>query len=147
MSLDVYLIGERHFDDRTGIFIRENGAMREISREEWDRRFPGTEPVIAEMQDDEYCYSDNITHNLTKMADAAGLYKALWRPEEIGATHAHQLVAPIETGLAALKADPERFKALNPPNGWGSYAGLVGFAERYLMACKAHPSAKIEVSR
>lgn len=29
----------------TGIFVRDNGAIREISREEWDRRNPGQEPV------------------------------------------------------------------------------------------------------
>lgn len=26
----------------------------------------------------------NITHNLGRMADEAGIYKHLWRPEEIG---------------------------------------------------------------
>ena len=28
-------------------------------------------------------FTANITHNLTKMADSVGVYKALWRPEEI----------------------------------------------------------------
>lgn len=30
-------------------------------------------------------FSANITHNLGEMADKAGIYKACWRPEEIGA--------------------------------------------------------------
>lgn len=29
-------------------------------------------------------YEDSITHNLNKMADCAGIYQHLWRPEEIG---------------------------------------------------------------
>lgn len=29
----------------SGIFVRENGMTKEISREEWDRRNPGREPV------------------------------------------------------------------------------------------------------
>lgn len=32
----------------------------------------------------DYCvFSQNITHNLGKMADAAGLYEACWHPEEL----------------------------------------------------------------
>jgi len=31
-----------------GIFIREDGGMREISRTEWDEKFPGREPVVFE---------------------------------------------------------------------------------------------------
>jgi len=33
-------------------------------------------------------YDANITHNLGAMAEAAGIYKHLWRPEEIGITKA-----------------------------------------------------------
>ena len=40
-------------------------------------------------------YSRNITHNMNKMADAVGLYKPLWRPDEIGITKAAQLVEPL----------------------------------------------------
>ena len=32
-------------DVNSGIFIRENGAIKEISREEWDRRNPKREPA------------------------------------------------------------------------------------------------------
>ncbi len=37
----------------------------------------------------EEVYISNVTHNLNKMAGEAGIYEALWRPEEIGITHAH----------------------------------------------------------
>lgn len=92
-------------------------------------------------------YTRNITHNLNKMADAAGIYYHLWRPDEIGITTASQLIEPLETGLALLRSDPERFKAFNPSNGWGNYSRLVDFVAEYLEACKKDPDATIEISR
>lgn len=92
-------------------------------------------------------YSANITHNLGKMADAAGIYKHLWRPEEIGVTQARQLIDPLKAGLALLKSDPERFRAFDAPNGWGKYENFVPFVEKYLAACEANPDAAVTVSR
>lgn len=89
----------------------------------------------------------NITHNLGKMADDAGIYQCLWRPEEIGITTASQLIDPLERGLERLKSDPERFKKFNPSNGWGSYEDLCTFVELYLNACKKNPDGFIFVSR
>jgi len=92
-------------------------------------------------------YTSNITHNLSLMADEAGIYKHLWRPEEIGITKAEQLVQPLEEGLKLLKSDPERFRKFNAPNGWGVYENFVEFVEGYLAACKEYPDATVEVSR
>ena len=93
------------------------------------------------------CYDSNITHNLTKMADAAGIYKYLWRPDEIGVTHAKQLIHPLTVGLAKLRSEPEKFLPFNPVNGWGDYNNLVAFVENYLAACVANPDAIVSVSR
>ncbi len=92
-------------------------------------------------------YSANITHNLGKMADAAGIYKALWRPEEEGWKYAKDIIGPLETGLADLKARPDHFEQFNASNGWGMYEHFVPFVEEYLAACKEYPEAEIEVSR
>ena len=92
-------------------------------------------------------FSANITHNLGKMAEEAGLYEALWRPEEIGVTLAGYLVAQLSAGLSALKADPEKYKRFNPENGWGNYEGLVKFVEEYLDACENSPDATVRVCR
>jgi hypothetical protein len=92
-------------------------------------------------------YWANITHNLGKMADAAGIYEALWRPEEIEVTKASQLVPLLTEGLAKLKADPAKYEAFNAPNGWGLYKHFVPFVEKYLQACIDNPDAEIEVSR
>ena len=92
-------------------------------------------------------YWRNITHNLNNMATGAGMYEALWRPEEINVTKAEQLVPLLEAGLETLRSDPERFKKFNPENGWGNYEGLVDFVESYLHACKENPDAEIRVCR
>ncbi len=150
MSLDVYLeLNAPSAKSGSGIFIRENGATREITRAEWDARFPGAEPVVAVGGDSEDAavYSRNITHNLTDMADAAGVYKHLWRPDEIGITRAVELIDPLTEGLEKLRADPGKFRSLNPPNGWGDYDGLVAFVADYLAACRKFPHAAVRVSR
>jgi hypothetical protein len=92
-------------------------------------------------------FSANITHNLGRMAGEAGIYKHLWRPEELGITTAGELVEPLAAGLALLRSEPERFEAFDAPNGWGVHENLVRFVERYLTACRENPDAKIEVSR
>jgi hypothetical protein len=92
-------------------------------------------------------YSANITHNLGAMAEEAGIYKHLWRPEEIGITKAAQLIDPLRAGIALMKSDPPRFEKHNAVNGWGTYAGFVPWIEKYLAACEANPTADVSVSR
>lgn len=92
-------------------------------------------------------YEANITHNLGKMAVAAGIYGHLWRPDENGITKAGQLIEPLRAGLALLESDPDRFEKFNSPNGWGMYAHFVPFVEKYLRACEDEPDADVRVSR
>ncbi len=149
MSLDVYLTrpGEDRKVEGGRIFVREAGGNRELTRAEWDERFPGVEPVVmGEAQTDEV-YSANITHNLGGMAAAADIYEPLWRPEEIGIAKAAQLIEPLTEGLAKLKADPAKFEAHNAPNGWGLYEHFVPFVEQYLAACREYPDADVYASR
>jgi len=152
MSLDVYLHlrgAKVSTPAGSGIFVRENGSTREITREEWDARFPGTEPVTFKGADDEsdIVFSANITHNLNRMAGAAGIYEALWRPDEHGITHARQLIKPLTDGFTKLVGDPKAFAEYNPSNGWGHYDGLVAFVANYIAACEQHPDAEVSVSR
>jgi len=96
---------------------------------------------------DHHVYSSNITHNLTEMARAAGIHKALWRPEEIPATHARDIVQLLDDGLRLLVAEPDRFRRFNSPNGWGRYDDFVEFVRGVLDACRTWPNATIRVSR
>ena len=92
-------------------------------------------------------FSANITHNLNKMADAAGLYQVIWHPEELGFTKARHLIKSLQVGLKRLKSDPDKFRAFDAPNGWGDYVTLVDFVEKYLAACIAWPKAAISAYR
>lgn len=92
-------------------------------------------------------YEANITHNLGRMADAAGIYKHLWRPEELGIKTAAELIAPLREGLALLRSDEPKFRQYDAPNGWGRYEHLVEFVAQYLAACEADPDAEVRASR
>ena len=92
-------------------------------------------------------YAANYTHNCGTMAAAADIYEYIWRPDENGITTAAQLIEPLRAGIAAMKADPEKFRTFDPPNGWGSYATFLPWVEAYLAACEDHPDATVSVSR
>lgn len=146
MSLDVSLIMPGASVGGSGIFVRENGAVREITRAEWDEKFPGVEPLTFE-QDGGGVYSANITHNLGDMANEAGIYSIIWHPDKNDIQYAYQLISPLQDGLARLLSDAAYFEQFNPPNGWGNYGLLVEFTQSYLDACKKYPHAKVSVWR
>ncbi len=97
--------------------------------------------------EDQEVFDTNITHNLGKMADAAGIYEALWKPEEISATKAKDIVELVRAGLNQLKEKPEHFKQFSAENGWGTYEQFVPWVEKYLEALERYPEAEIRVSR
>ena len=98
-------------------------------------------------------FSGNITHNLGKMADAVKLsngntlYEILWRPDEHGFTKSIEILSLLHEGMIELICFPEKYKAYNPENGWGSYDGLVNFVREYHTACLDNPGAELRISR
>ena len=153
MSLDVYLkVPGTERKPGSGIFVRENGQTKEISREDWDTRYPGRDPVVVADSSigewkDAVVYDANITHNLAQMAGAVGVYEHLWRPDEHGIDTAKQLIEPLRDALAELQSHPDKYMQYNPKNGWGSYDALVTFIRDYLQACIRFPDATVSVSR
>ena len=95
----------------------------------------------------EQFFDANITHNLNAMAEEAGIYGVVWRPEENGIEKASQLIEPLECAISAMKADPTRFEKHNSLNGWGLYKNFVPWLEKYLAACRQCPDAAVRVSR
>jgi hypothetical protein len=81
------------------------------------------------------------------MAEAAGIYGQVWRPEENGIKTGADMLPHLERGIAALLADPSRFEALNPDNGWGSYEGFLKFLRRYREACEDRPNDAVGACR
>lgn len=153
MSLDVCLTLAGYGNKRvgSGIFVREDGELKEVTRAEWDKKAGGKEPVIVPVDeyawDEEEVYWANITHNLGRMADEAGIYQYLWRPDELGIKTAAELIEPLRAGLIRLESNQVHFEQFNPSNGWGSYDALVSFTRRYLAACEEYPEATVTVSR
>jgi hypothetical protein len=92
-------------------------------------------------------FSANITHNLGKMADAAGIYSIVWRPEENGITQARQLIEPLRVAIADMKEQPMKYKNYDASNGWGTYEDFMPWLEKYLAACEEMPDAAVSVSR
>lgn len=92
-------------------------------------------------------FEANITHNLNKMVDKAGIYGYLWKPDELDIKLAGDLVEPLTAGLKRLKENPDYYRQFNASNGWGKYEHLVTFVEKYLNACIENPESEIYVSR
>lgn len=99
--------------------------------------------LVAEQE----VFEEHITHNLTEMAAAAGIYEAVWRPEEANILIAQDLIPILKKGIAELESNPEKYKKFEPENKWGTYAGFIAWLKKYLRACKKYPSAYIEVDR
>lgn len=117
-------------------------------------------------EEKEELYGANITHNLCKMAEQAGIYKALWRPYQLHKDYVHcedykiemsfedsvtiiasDIIDIIEQGLDLLKNRPDYFSKFNAENGWGTYVHFVPFVENYLNALKQYPNSIVIVDR
>jgi len=98
-------------------------------------------------------YDNNITHNLGKMAsevklsNGLSLYDVLWRPDEHELVLAEDIAELLDEGWNILLSEPDRFRQLNPENGWGNYNDLCKFVYEYRAACWNEPCAAIEVYR
>jgi len=92
-------------------------------------------------------FTANITHNLGKMAEAAGIYNPLWRPDENGFEHAKDIIDILEKGLIELENNPEKYRKYDSENGWGLYIHFVPFVEKVINACKEFPESTINACR
>jgi hypothetical protein len=92
-------------------------------------------------------YDANITHNLGKMAQAVGIYKCLWYPEEMNITTAKELIEPLEEGIDLLRKRPLYYKNYDAPNGWGTFDVFLPWLMEYLHACRQYPNALVTVNR
>ena len=43
---------------------------------------------------------------------------------------AQEIIGDVTDLLSALKADPAKFRAMDPSNGWGDYDGAIEFLEK-----------------
>jgi hypothetical protein len=85
----------------------------------------------------------NVTYNVSDMLDLA-----LGFPfETLRDKSAADCIPDLERAVVHM-SDPQNeptYRAMNPPNGWGSHQGARGFLRSLLADCLAHPKATVRM--
>ena len=89
-------------------------------------------------------FSANITHNVAKMWNTAGIWEALY---ESAGKSAADVLPSLRQGLAHMRDNPAIYKALNAPNGWGTYDNALPWLAKLVDAFEEHYKGIIGVSR
>lgn len=84
----------------------------------------------------------NFTSNCVPMWRAAGADLA-----EFAGKTAGQCIPTLADAIAQMTRDPATYKAMDAPNGWGTYDTLMPALGRLLDDFKSHPLATVHVSR
>lgn len=172
MSLDIYFQynhGKKKRKIVSVIYKDDKGHKCRIYESELSDYFSKEQLNNLEFEEDiiEIVFNSNITHNLIKMADEAGIYEALWRPYRLHPDYANfgknykdestfeasvqirakDIIPLLEKGLLDLKNRPEHFKKFNAPNAWGTYKDFVLFVSEVLQAAKKFPDSLIHCCR
>lgn len=94
-----------------------------------------------------YCFDgtvfdQNITYNV------GGMFRlALGRPlRDFDGAPAVEACSIFRQGQRDMEDRPDVYKAMNPPNGWGSYEGALGFLRELADACAANPESWVRIS-
>lgn len=82
--------------------------------------------------------SVNFTYNLGAMFRAA--YPA-WEWDMICDLKAKHVAPILITIKRELLSAPDKYRALNPPNGWGSYETMLEGLDRMIAYCEEAPEA------
>lgn len=83
--------------------------------------------------------STNYTYNVSGMLSDVGIdwYRQMNRMPVTDA------LPILEAAIAKLEADPEKYRAMNPENGWGSYDGLLRWLGVIKDQMHAHPDGMV----
>lgn len=83
----------------------------------------------------------NYTYNVSNMyKEAMGITLS-----DLHGMSATEAIDILHKGVTNMNNDPEKYKAMNPPNGWGDYEGALQFLTKILNACTENPNAYIKV--
>lgn len=88
-------------------------------------------------------FADSITWNLNPMWYAAGVHDALRKSD---GKKANEIDEALVAGLRRMRADPETFRKMNPPNGWGTYEQAMKLLEELIRVVQSYPEATIRIS-
>ena len=87
-------------------------------------------------------FDTNITHNLSRMWDVVGVYDALYESE---GKRPGDYIEVLRAGVADMEANPDKYEALNSPNGWGTYKHALPWLKEVLAAYEQYPDGRIGV--
>lgn len=89
----------------------------------------------------------NYTHNTNRMVNLALVADGKdWGDESwwkvLDGMNGGEGAELLDAAIQTLEANPERFRAMNPENGWGSYDTLLPVLRQMLDASDANPDAR-----
>lgn len=66
---------------------------------------------------------------------------------EFDGAPATEAAGPLTAGIERMEADPDRYRAMNPANGWGDAQGALEVLRQLRDGCVAHPKTTVRISR
>lgn len=87
-------------------------------------------------------FETNITSNLMSMANEASVIDITWGACENVKT-AQDMINPLSKGISIMEQDPDRFKAFDSSNGWGTYNDFLPWLKELLNAAIEYPTATV----
>ena len=84
--------------------------------------------------------TDEILIDLNYTYNASPMFRLAFEPLGDGINCLHGMSASaamfaLDHAIEKMIDDPETFREMNPPNGWGSYAGALELLVRLRRAC------------
>lgn len=89
-------------------------------------------------------FERNITHNVVRMWDKAGVYDALYMSD---GKRCGDYLPALEGGVDSFHRYFAEYEDLNPANGWGSAQAALEFLVALLVAVREHPDGYFRVSK
>lgn len=84
----------------------------------------------------------NMTSNVAPMWRKAGADIADFDGQLAG-----DMLPALRAAIAEMEDNPTTYRAMNPPNGWGSYEVCLRFLRRLVEDFAQHPKAIVKVWR
>ena len=83
----------------------------------------------------------NITYNITPMF-VKSMGKNL---SDFNDKKCREMIPILRIGVIELANNPEKYRKLNPVNGWGNYDGALNYLRKLLVSCEENPNCTIKV--
>lgn len=83
----------------------------------------------------------NYTWNVSPMYTEALGYTL----SELDGEKAKSVVGELQQGYMRMLDNPQKYKKMNPPNGWGDYEGALKYLRDLIVACQENPDCKIDI--